>query len=136
MHTQTDCAQQNRGNEHTRDGGRISDSHHSSFSACSSAVHCQAQEARVSRRTDGSWVRPDRREKEGVATQEVLVNYAACSSHLQRRKKQHHQKTNKLLRKVCANGQHCSARSEAVPTQGAEQSTEERRAVGLFSRKV
>lgn len=38
-------------------------------------------------RTDGSWVRPDRREKEGVATQEVMVNWAACSSHLQVEKK-------------------------------------------------
>lgn len=38
-------------------------------------------------RTDGSWVRPDRREKEGVATQEVMVNCAACSSHLQVEKK-------------------------------------------------
>lgn len=56
------------------------------FSARDAAVYCQAQEDRVLRRTDGSWVRTDRREKEGVATQEVLVNYAACSSHLQMEK--------------------------------------------------
>jgi hypothetical protein len=40
----------------------------------------------VLRRTDGSWVRPERREKEGVTTQEVLVNYAVCSSRLQMKK--------------------------------------------------
>lgn len=48
-----------------------------------------------------AWVRPDRKKKEGVATQEVMVNYAACSSHLQMEGK-------KILRKVCANGQNCS----------------------------
>lgn len=76
MHTQPGCTHRNRGNEHTRDGGRISDSHHSS----SQENRWQLGET------------PDRREREGVATQEVLVNYAACSSHLQQRKKHHHQK--------------------------------------------
>lgn len=53
-------------------------------SASNIAVHCQVQEGLGGlRRTDGSWVRPDRRQWEGVATQEVIVNYAACSSHLQ-----------------------------------------------------
>lgn len=67
------------------------------------------------RRTDGSWVRADRREKEGVATQEVLVNDVARSSHLQMKKT--------VRRKVCTNGQHCS-HTKATPTHGTKESTE------------
>lgn len=80
-------------------------------------------------RTDGSWVRPDRREKEGVATQEVMVNWAACSSHLQVEKKK------KVLRKVCANGQHCG-HTEAVPTQGTKQGREPKEQSGSLHGNV
>lgn len=81
------------------------------------------------KKTDGSWVRPERRKKEGVATQEVLVNYAACFSRLRMKKNK------KGLRKVCANGQRRS-HTEAVSTQGTKRSMGDMRVVGVFSREV
>lgn len=99
MYIQTGCSQQNTGNwthYKRRKNFRLP----SQFIFLHVTVQCIVKHRRAPGAQENRWQLGQARQerKEGVATQEVLVNYEACSSHLQIKKK--------VLRKVHANGQH------------------------------